>query len=318
MVFERYDDWYGQKEGPLFRGGLPQIRRAVRIPVLEEAARIATLETGVAQTVYEPPTDRIEEFQGNSDYQVITAPTRARYYISMQYDVEPWGDVRVRMAFAHAINNKAIVEEITGGAILPGRGALSPAFGIWFNEDIQPYEYNPEKSRQLLADAGLADGFTAKFVYPSSGKQMPKISEIGTFIQSEVAKVGITLDVEVREFSAFIMDHYFGKLPMSMASTMSSVADPGHSMSSTFRCGQTFNMSHYCNEEYDSIYVDYLVEPDVAKRKERFDYAQQLLYDEVAWYVFGNIIVFLVADADIEGIVVYPQGHYYYSDLRWK
>ena len=97
----------------------------------------------------------------------------------------------MRQAIAHAVNWGALIEPFYGeyGQLA---GSFQPPAIFGSNPDVLPYEYNPEKAKELLAAAGLPDGFETDFWYiPVIRGYFPDSKAIGEAIAADLAKVGI-------------------------------------------------------------------------------------------------------------------------------
>jgi len=108
-------------------------------------------------------------------------------------------DVRVRRAIAHAINRTEIVMDLLKGTMAEAKGFLSPAY-ICYTEDIPQYPHDPDKAKQLLAEAGYPNGFEIDFYVPNIGV-MPRVA---TLIQQQLGKVGIKVNIKQMDFATWL------------------------------------------------------------------------------------------------------------------
>ena len=106
-------------------------------------------------------------------------------------EVNPLSDLRVRQAIAYAIDRKLICAQVFGGACDPGDGTLTPTGTAWKVEGLEAYDYNPEKAKQLLADAGWDSSRVLKVSYYYTDQQTVDLIAI---IQQMLAQVGIQIE----------------------------------------------------------------------------------------------------------------------------
>ena len=135
------------------------------------------------------------------------------YPDSPQGGGDPLADVRVRQALNYAVNKADIVKYILGGQAVQTTTVPSPtSFG--YDPSLNPYPYDPAKAKQLLADAGYANGFTVNFEAPNvSGIIAVKPVDVAQAIVSDLAKVGITANLKTMEFGTYVDEKNAKKVP---------------------------------------------------------------------------------------------------------
>ena len=119
----------------------------------------------------------------------------------------------MRQAIAHAVNWGALIEPFYGeyGQLA---GSFQPPAIFGSNPDMLPYEYNPEKAKELLAAAGLPDGFETEFWYiPVIRGYFPDSKAIGEAIAADLAKVGIKVSLQTEDWGAYLEDRNDGRIP---------------------------------------------------------------------------------------------------------
>src|SRR5690606_11104787 len=129
---------------------------------------------------------------GNPDFTVTDGQSTTKEIMAFNDRVAPFDNVKVRKAVARAIDDKKLLQSIWGdyGTLI---GSFVPPTDPWYVAltGVDPYE--PEGAKALLAEAGYADGFTFKLDTPDYDPH-PIVAE---FIKSELAKVGITVEINI-------------------------------------------------------------------------------------------------------------------------
>lgn len=179
--------------------GAPQVDRLTIYPITEDAARMAALQTGEIDIVSNVPPFQIEELRSGG-LTVETVPSTRFFFLVMRTDMPPFDDVRVRQALNHAINVPALIEAVQFGfgheiptVVLP------QAFG--FDPSVEPYPYDLEKARALLAEAGYADGISIGFeAFTGSVVDHTKVAEA---IAGQLAEAGINTELTISENGVF-------------------------------------------------------------------------------------------------------------------
>ena len=108
-------------------------------------------------------------------------------------------NVKVRQAIAMLINKEEIIEGVYEGFGIPAVGPLSPGiFG--FNKDVKVVEYNVEKAKELLKEAGFENGFKTTIWTNDNQQRM----DTAILVQQKLKAVNIDVEVEVMEFGAYL------------------------------------------------------------------------------------------------------------------
>jgi oligopeptide transport system substrate-binding protein len=115
------------------------------------------------------------------------------WWLVLNCEMEPFKDRRVRRAFNHAIDKQRILKIINGRGTI-AKGVLPPGLP-GFNPDLQAYEYDPDKAKGLLAEAGYPDGITKPVpLYVSNGRE--DNVKIVQAIAQDLARVGVAIDLQ--------------------------------------------------------------------------------------------------------------------------
>lgn len=188
-VLERFADHY---EGSP-KGGA-SIERIVVRTIPEMNTQYAELMSGALDWIWRIPPDQAQRLEGRA--QIISAPIMRTSFINLApAEGTPLADKRVRQAIFHAINREAITTAFAGGASETLQSFCNPAqFGC--TQDVTQYEYDPEKAKALLIEAGFADGLTLPMVFAA----MPR--PVAEAIAADLAKVGVTAQLDELQYAA--------------------------------------------------------------------------------------------------------------------
>ncbi len=108
-------------------------------------------------------------------------------------------NLKVRQAIAYAINRTEIAVDLLKNTVTEAKGFISPAY-VCYTDNVPQYPYNPEKAKQLLAEAGYSNGVEIDFYVPSVGV-MPRVA---TLIQQQLAKVGIKVNIKQMDWATWL------------------------------------------------------------------------------------------------------------------
>ena len=200
VVFERNPDY--------FKEGLPYAD-AVEAHIIPDAAtRIAALRSGQIN-IFPAAGPRVQEEiqRTNPDFFVKSCPSLFHLGIRMRLDKAPWNDVRVRRAVSMALDREAIIATAlrgNGEVVLQGWPLDPETLQLEdYPEEIAQYmQYNPEKAKELLAEAGFPDGFKTTVVWtPAYGDPWQGVAEI---MLTMLRAVGIEAEFDIQEYGPFL------------------------------------------------------------------------------------------------------------------
>lgn len=281
-------DWWGYDAD--ICGGTPILEKdygfnSITIrPVSEESTRVALLQSGEADLAISL-TPNNKKMLEESGYGVVTkqGASMSYFYLNCQKDV--FKDIRVRQAISMAIDIDALNEVVYGNEYTRAESPLTSS--MKFFEKQEPIEYNPEKAKKLLEEAGYGDGLTLVCWEENDTTDIQR----GEFIQQQLEQIGITLKIYPQE-GGFLTDNvnaYSGapkdtKFDCYIRGYGADTIDADE-MIGRFATAQFpplgGNYSFYSNEEFDK-WIDIggkSIDDEV--RQEAYSKAQKIFWDDV-------------------------------------
>ena len=268
--------------------GAPKVKRIVVRPILEDAARIAALQTGEVDLIAPVPHARIAELQRNNRLAIKTIPAPRIFHVTIDVRKPPFDNVKVRQALNHAIDVNAIVKSLYFGhatrlATVVDRGALG------YDASIAPYPYDPAKAKALLAEAGFPNGFETEFdSFTGSIADHAKPAEA---IAGYLRKIGVNAKQNVFEFSAFGPRRVQNKTaPLFIYSIGNAYLEPSWVIRWMTQGGLGM---HYKNARLDEMLTRIEATDDPKKRAPLYGDVQKLIMDEAPFiFLFQADAVF--------------------------
>ena len=172
IVLEPFDKYWGKDKME------SNVTKAIFTPIPNNATRVAALLSGEIDLMYPVPLQDIPRLDGDPNVDVLQGPELRTIFLGFdQWRDElldlpgsgknPFKDVRVRQAFAHAIDTKAIQRVVMRGASTPTGLMIAPGINGFQDDMNTPYKFDPDTSKKLLAEAGYPDGFPLTFDCPN-------------------------------------------------------------------------------------------------------------------------------------------------------
>jgi peptide/nickel transport system substrate-binding protein len=301
FVMARNDNYWGKK------ALLEEVTWRV-IP--DDASRVVALETGeVHASVRIPPFD-IPRLKANPKLTVMDAASVRTIYLGFNALKEPFNDKRVRQAINYAVNKEAIVKHVLGGVGRVSDAAISP--GIFGYAPIKTYEYNIEKAKALLAEAGFPKGFETT-LHPAVGRYYMDAS-VCTAVAADLLKVGIKADIKMMEWGTYLpsilreKDQVEHKIYMLGWGCVTGDADYG--LYTLFHSGEWpkkgMNASFYKNEKLDQVLDGARSTANPEERKKLYKEALTIINEEAPWLFLHSEVQMVGVRANVKGIIVHP------------
>ncbi|MEJ2288774.1 MAG: ABC transporter substrate-binding protein, partial [Deinococcales bacterium] len=310
---------------PDYWRGEPKVKKLIFRPIVEDQARLAALESGEIDLAVNLPPDDLARLRKDPKYTFAEQPGMHTWYVVFNVKKKPFDDPRVRQAVAYAIDRNAIVE-----AVLRNTGVLATNFlppVIWsYTKDVPTYAYDPDKAKQLLADAGYANGFSVDFWIPQSGSGMQQPVAMGTVIQDYLSRVGIKVNLQQFEWGSYLkqviqpVENADQLPPMFEMSWIGDNGDPDNFLYILLSGDQFppggFNLGYYSNPKVDALLRQARTTLSQADRTPLYVEAQKLLMADMPVVPIDHETQIVVMKSTIKGFVPHPTGAFRFQKVE--
>ncbi len=292
IVMERFDDYYGGAD-ELPPVGPPLLDRVIFKILPEASTRVSALRAGEVNIIQAVPSHMIPVLATDPNVRVVSGPSTRPAWMEMNVNKPPFDDVNVRLAMNYAVDADIILEMVLGGLGTVIAGPLSP-YNNFADPTLEPYGYDPDKALELLAEAGWTDSDGDGFL-DKGGESFAFVIDVRPTSKSRAEAVAgqlqeLGIDATVRvwgDYSVLKPMMLDGERTAYVGDWGDSAFDPvghfeakWHSRVEGTGNGRG-NFSGYANPRVDELIEAGEIEPDVEKRHELYDEAQQLVYEEV-------------------------------------
>ena len=289
VQLQRFDGWWGAADP---RNG--QVQAVTFLSIKSDATRLAALASGEVDLVLDPPFQDVERLKTDPKLSVTTTGDLGTQYFTfdqardelLSSDVKgrnPFKDLRVRRAVAHALNIDLIVQKVLRGQGTPTGSHVSPMVDGYLPELDKRPPYDPAKARALLAEAGYPNGF---------GVTLDCVNVAWRDAVCQAATAMLT-QVGIRtQLRSSATNQFFPKITQGTASFIeygwTPTTEAWGTLSGLFRTwdpqgGGAFNAGRYSNPALDVLIDAVRTEPDLTRRRARVGVALRMVNDDLPY-----------------------------------
>ena len=297
-------------------GGNLYFDRVIYKEVPSEASRVTLLKTGQVHLIDRPSIQKVVNLQGDSNVKVDRASGRSIASARMNPKCKPFDDIRVRQAFNYAIDKDALNTAVFAGQADIAKSIVPPIVD-GYNPNHYPYDYNPDKAKALLAEAGFPNGISEpiELLYADAfWHQEPVAIQVADMLK----KVGV--NIQPTRVTTSEMRAKGSPKEMSMCfftwEDGPIVLDPVYTMYLISHSKGVSNRAAYSNPRVDELIDKSREELDAAKRLKMMDEAQKLWVTDAPWILTTYPATFEAMNPKLNGWVHYPDEHERWRELK--
>jgi len=326
ITLKKYDNYWRDP---------PKLDKLIFRVIEDPSARLLAVQAGEIHGMEYPDPASFDIIEDDDDLKLLTQAGMNVGYLAMNTgygyyddnengvkdDDEPWEktpgyfepltNISVRKAINHAIDKDSIVENLYKGTAIVAKNGMPP-FMLGYNDDIEDFEYDPDKAIELLEEAGYPNGFnTTLWVMPVSRPYMfdpPKIAEA---IQSYLAAVGINVELYQIDWSTYLEETENGEHPMCLLGWTGDNGDPDNFMNVLYgpnsaSIGTAGNVAFYNRSEVQDKFSESLQIYETDERARLYEEAQVLIHEDAPFVYLAHATQNIVFRSNVKGYTLNP------------
>lgn len=284
VVMVKNEDYFGDE---------PKWDQIVMRSIPDASTRVSELLTGGVDIAINIAASDIDRVNGNDSTGIVFSPSQRvmQLWVRTTEGVAT-SDPLVREAIDYAIDDQQLVDILHNGAGTPTQGVTGPG-NLGFNETLyNKYNYDPEHAKELLAQAGYADGF--ELTLTASNGLYPKDKETAEVIAVFLGEVGINVKLDVKDNTQF--GQTLSKREMKellLVGITNSMFDASDSIRKRFTTETAKGETDFSNEEFDALMQASEFNVNEEEREAQIRRSQEILAEErplIALFQVKNII----------------------------
>ena len=297
VVLEAHADYWG--EGPHVDG-------VQYLIVPSDDTAISMYEAGELDLIYvsSVPEGRRVIKDPQFEAELIKVPAAQIQYLGMnQTQYEPFEDIRVREAICIAMDRDGMVSGLYGGAAFPLYGQVTPGVA-GYNPDLKPIAHDPERAKQLMAEAGYPNGEGLPPLKIST--TAPNKDTAAYFANTYETVLGMPVEVETVERGSHIKAMNAGEVAFFHWGWTAGYPDALYFLSQVWYGPSVYNRSRWQNDAFDALIEQAQTEPDNETRYQLYHQAEQILLDDWGTCPTTVRMQIAVAKPNVGGVALTP------------
>lgn len=292
-------------------GPKPKVDRLIYAITPDAAVRAQKVKAGECQIALSPKPQDVAAAKDDKSLKVVQTPAFMTAFVALNTQKKPLDNPKVRQALNLAFDRTTYLKTVFDNTATPATNPWPPI--TWgYDKSIQPYPYDPAKAKQLLADAGLPNGFsTTIWVRPNGSVLNPNPRVGAELLQADFAKIGVKADIKVIEWGELIKEAKQGQHDTLFMGWAGDNGDPDNYLSPLFSCNAVqsgINFARFCDPQLDKLIADGKATADQAKRVKLYEAAQKIIHDQALWIPLGYPTAAAITRSNVSGYQVSPFG----------
>jgi peptide/nickel transport system substrate-binding protein len=254
--------------------GPPKLKGLEFRYIPEDSTRLTSLQNGEVQATWAISADQLPQFEGDENVALESATSYTYYFNWFNCSREPFTDPNVRKAMWHAVDVESMAEDLFHGTVDLIRAPIpSSVFGY---APQKAYEYDPERARRMLADAGHPDGFATTLMFSEAyGAEMRRVAET---LVSYWADVGVEVETQELEDAQWLERLTALEWDMDVQTNATQTGDADYSLGRLYTTDA--GRLGYSNKELDRILYSARTTNDQGERADLYAKACNIIWND--------------------------------------
>ena len=293
FILEKHESYYGD--------GAKLDRVTYRI-YEDSTALFNAVDSGAVDLAAHLTMDQVNNL--SNGYTVLEGTMNLVQAIYLNNAVAPFDNVLVRQALCYAVDVDAMMALTADGHGTKVGSSMYPAFGKYFDASLaDAYPHDPEKAKDLLAQAGYPNGFSFTIKVPSN--YQPHV-DTAVVLAEQLKQVGITAQIQLVDWNTWLDDVYAGRnFEATVVGFDASILSPT-ALLARWVSGSSKNMIGFNNAEYDAAYAQALETVDDAEQTALFKRCLEILSEDAANVYLQDLADFVAVNPELKGFQFYP------------
>ncbi len=303
--------------------GRPYVNKLIFKVITNNAVRAAELKSGSIHIMDFPNPAEVPTLEANSKIKLVKQEGLNVGYLAFNMEKDIFKNKLVRQAISHAINTQGIVNSVYEGLGTVATNPIPPT--MWsYNKKLKGYDYDIEKAKDLLKQAGYENGFeTTIWAMPVPRPYNPNGRKVAEAIQADLAKIGIKAKVISYDWGTYLDKSAMGEHDMLLLGWTGDNGDPDNFLNVLLSKHAAMNKpaqnrAFWKNDEFTALVDQGKITTNTAKRTALYEKAQLIFEEEAPWKPIAHSIVVEPMLNKVHGFKLDPVGKRRFKEVWLK
>jgi dipeptide transport system substrate-binding protein len=324
FILEKYekDSMIRYRKNPNYFGSRKaQVDQLVFLITTDANVRTQKIQTGECHIIAWPLMMDYQLFSKDPDLKIQSTSMMVESYLAFNMKKKPFDNILVRKAISHVLNRKTYVEVIYRGLGEIADSALPSS--MWgYKNNLMTYEYDVQKAKQLLKEAGYPNGFeTELWALPVSRPYNPDGKKMAEMMQADLAKIGIKAKIITYDWPTYLAKTRAGEHSLMLYGWFSDNGDPDNFLSTQLTCASAkagSNRAFMCNEQFDDLIQKARLTTNIGERTKYYEQAQDIFKKEIPWVPIATSKTYRVLQKNVNGFIMDPLSRDFFDGVSYE
>ncbi len=293
--------------------GAPKIDKLIVRVIPNNDVRLLALKKGEVHLIYGVPFPQFGAIEEDPNLQIHQSSTLGISGVALNTDKAPFDDIRVRQAVQHAINRDRMFKTVFFGK---GEMANQIIPSTWWghSKDVTTYDYDPEKAKSLLAEAGYGDGIKVTLTsFTNPRPYLPAPRDAVSLVKTDLAEIGIDVTIQTMKWAAYRANRGVGDYNMTMFGWIAGTLDPDGILyalyhSNYIREKDALNFARYKDNRLDAVLDKARTIYDQGERTPLYQEAANIISDAAIGVMFAHPVTAIATRSNVKNVFIHDSN----------
>lgn len=298
ITLEKNEDYWDK--------GKPKVDKVIFKSIPDNTARYTAFQSGDIDVMDGMNPGDAKSIKKSNDLELHEQEGMNIGYLAFNMSIKgPLKEKKVRQALNHAVNKKAIIKSVFSDMAVPAVNPMPSS--MWgYNDKVEDYEYDLDKAKKLLKEAGYEDGFEIDFwAMPEPRPYMPDGRKVAEYIQADFAKIGVKTKIVSYDWQTYLDKTQKGEHSMALLGWNGDNGDPDNFLyvllDKDNAKAPAQNIAFYKSDKLHDLLIRAQRDTEVEKRTKLYEEAQEIIKEDAPWVPLVHATQGVATRADIEG-----------------